>query len=78
MLNGALQLLTIDLVDEVYQAKRLGSGLEGFLIANDVSVVRAGIGCVDIQVNYFDKCRSVLPLYYNYSQTICGTYSWSS
>lgn len=55
LLDSRLELVTVDFIDELDLLQALRAGLESFLVANDVAVVRAAVSCVDVQVDCDSK-----------------------
>lgn len=51
MLHRFLELVTIDLIDEVDFLQLLRTGLQRFLVPNDVTVIRRCISNIDIEVD---------------------------
>lgn len=80
MLDGLLQLILVDFIDKVDLLKGLRPRHQGFLVADDVAVVRRCVGCINVKI---DWSTSVSALFQT-SIDLCGmlhfeqTHKWSS
>lgn len=63
MLDGRLELLAVNLIDKVDQLQALRARLQRLLVADDVAVVWACIGGIDVQIDCDQEVSVVIHVF---------------